>query len=144
MTNTSNLSTLTSTSRLAVATDILNWADPTVQLVKQVVVAADERKGGNIVVLSVAEVSTLADYFVLITGFSRVQVRAIARTIEDQVEDTLQRRPRRLEGLSESTWVLIDYEDVVVHVQMPQEREFYNLEAFWGHAQSLPADLFLA
>ncbi len=143
MTNTSNLSTLTSTSRLAIEPDILNWADPTVQLVKQVVVAADERKGGNIVVLRVAEVSTLADYFVLITGFSRVQVRAIARTIEDQIEDTLQRRPRRLEGLSESSWVLIDYEDVVVHIQMPQEREFYNLEAFWGHAQSLPADLFL-
>ncbi len=99
--------------------------------------AASDRKAGDIVLLHVADVSYLADYFVLMTGFSRVQVRAIADAIEYQVETELHRRPLRVEGKSEATWVLEDYGDVIVHVMLPPEREFYNLEAFWGHAERL-------
>jgi ribosome-associated protein len=97
--------------------------------------AADERKGGDITVLSVANVSYLTDYFVIVTGFSKAQVRAIARSIEDKVEETLKRLPVRTAGQAEASWVLQDYGDVIIHVLMPQEREFYNLEAFWGHAE---------
>lgn len=102
--------------------------------------AASERKAGDILVLKVADVSYLADYFVMATGYSRVQVRAIAQAIEDQVETELQRRPLRTEGKAEGSWVLQDYGDVIVHIMMPKEREFYNLEAFWIHAEriSLP------
>lgn len=99
--------------------------------------AADDRKGDNIVILRVAEVSYIADYFVIVTGFSRVQVRAIAQSIEDQVETTWQRRPLRTEGQVDGSWLLQDYGEVIVHVMLPQEREFYNLEAFWGHAQPI-------
>lgn len=109
----------------------------TLELVKVITQAADERKGEDIALLNVAGVSTLADYFVIVTGFSKVQVRAIARSIEEKVEAELQRRPVRSEGISDGTWVLIDYADVVVHIQMPHEREFYNLEAFWGHADRI-------
>ena len=84
-----------------------------------------------------AEVSYLADYFVMMTGYSRVQVRAIAQAIEDKVQQELQRSPIRTEGKSEGTWVLQDYGDVLVHIMMPTEREFYNLEAFWGHAERI-------
>jgi ribosome-associated protein len=97
--------------------------------------AAADRKAGELVVLKVAEVSFLADYFVLVTGYSKAQVRAISQSIEDQVEEKLQRLPVRSEGQSEGTWILKDYGDVMVHIMMPKEREFYNLEAFWGHAQ---------
>jgi ribosome-associated protein len=97
--------------------------------------AADERKGGDIMVLSVANVSYLTDYFVIVTGFSKAQVRAIARSVEDTVEETLHRLPSRTEGQAEASWVVQDYGDVIIHVLMPQEREFYNLEAFWGHAE---------
>jgi len=96
--------------------------------------AAEERKAGDIVVLQVAEVSYLADYFVIVTGYSRVQVRAIAGAIEDKVEQEYSRRPLRTEGQAEGSWVLQDYGDVMVHIMMPKEREFYNLEAFWSHA----------
>jgi len=143
MTYSSNLASRTTTNQ-SVEAESLNFEDPTLQLVQQIVTAADERKGGDIAILEVTEVSTLADYFVLVTGFSRVQVRAIARAIEDQVKETLQRPPRRLEGLQESTWILMDFEDVVVHIQMPQEREFYNLEAFWGHAKRFPPEVFVS
>lgn len=102
--------------------------------------AASDRKAGEILLLRVAEVSYLADYFVMMSGYSRVQVRAIAQAIEGKVESELQRRPLRIEGKAEGSWVLQDYGDVIVHIMMPKEREFYNLEAFWIHAEriSLP------
>ncbi|MEH2262530.1 ribosome silencing factor [Nostoc sp.] len=102
--------------------------------------AASDRKAGEILLLKVAEVSYLADYFVMMTGYSKVQVRAIAQAIEGKVETELQRRPIRTEGKIEGSWVLQDYGDVIVHIMMPKEREFYNLEAFWIHAEriSLP------
>ncbi|NJL09335.1 MAG: ribosome silencing factor [Calothrix sp. SM1_7_51] len=99
--------------------------------------AASDRKAGDMVLLKVADVSYLADYFVMMTGFSRVQVRAIADAALDKVEKSLNRRPLRMEGKAEGSWVLLDYGDVIVHVMMPKEREFYNLEAFWGHAERL-------
>ena len=99
--------------------------------------AALDRKAGEIILLDVAEVSYLSDYFVMMTGYSKVQVRAIAEAIEGQVEIDWQRRPLRTEGKAEGTWVLQDYGDVIVHIMMPREREFYNLEAFWGHAERI-------
>lgn len=111
--------------------------DPIWKLVATIAQAAEDRKGSDIVVLRVSEVSYLADYFVFVTGFSRVQVRAISQGIQEKVETQLQRRPRRTEGESEGTWVLVDYGDAIVHILMPREREFYNLEAFWGHAERM-------
>ncbi|MCC5897132.1 MAG: ribosome silencing factor [Phormidium sp. GEM2.Bin31] len=107
------------------------------QLVIAAVQGAEDRKGDNITVLRVEEVSYLADYFIIVTGFSRVQVRAIAQAVQAQVELDLDRNPVRVEGLSEGIWVLQDYGDVLVHILMPEEREFYNLEAFWGHAERI-------
>jgi ribosome-associated protein len=106
-------------------------------LARRIAQAADDRKGGNIVLLNVEDVSYLADYFVVVTGYSSVQVRAISRTIEDTIEDDLNRLPLRVEGRGDGNWVLMDYGDVVVHIFMPEEREFYDLEAFWGHAQRI-------
>ncbi|MBH8575939.1 ribosome silencing factor [Nostocaceae cyanobacterium CENA369] len=100
--------------------------------------AASDRKAGDILVLKVGDVSYLADYFVMMTGYSRVQVRAIAEAIEAQVEKEWQRRPLRTEGKAEGSWVLQDYGEVIVHIMMPKEREFYNLEAFWIHAERIP------
>ncbi|NEU74609.1 ribosome silencing factor [Hassallia byssoidea VB512170] len=107
------------------------------KLAETIVVAASDRKAGDIVLLHVAEVSYLADYFVMMTGYSRVQVRAIADAIEEKVFTELQRNPLRTAGKAEGNWVLQDYGDIIVHVMMPKEREFYNLEAFWGHAERI-------
>lgn len=103
---------------------------------------ADERKADNIVLLNVEDVSYLADYFVIMTGFSKVQVRAIAGAIEQAVEEKFGRMPTQVEGLSEGTWVLIDYGEVIAHIFAPNERDFYDLEAFWGHADRMPLDEF--
>ncbi|OBQ35484.1 MAG: ribosome silencing factor [Anabaena sp. CRKS33] len=99
--------------------------------------AGYERKAGEIILLNLANISYLSDYFVIMTGYSKVQVRAIADAVEGQVEIEWQRRPRTTEGKAEGTWILQDYGDVIVHIMMPREREFYNLEAFWGHAERI-------
>ncbi len=99
--------------------------------------AAEDKKAEDIVLLAVAEVSYLADYFVVITGFSTAQVRAISDAIEAKVEQELAQQPLRVEGKSEGSWILQDYGDVIVHILLPAEREFYNLEAFWGHAEKI-------
>jgi ribosome-associated protein len=111
--------------------------DTALDLAYAIAAAADARKGGDIAILQVGDVSYLADYFVVITGFSAVQVRAIARTIEEDLDDTWHRRPLRTEGQTDGTWIVQDYGEVIAHIFMPREREFYNLEAFWGHAQRI-------
>ncbi len=119
------------------AVQISRTDDESRQLALTIAQAADDRKGSNITLLGVADVSYLADYFVIVTGFSTVQVRAIARSIEDKVETEWQQQPLRIEGQMEGNWVLIDYGDVIAHIFMPNEREFYSLEAFWGHAEQI-------
>jgi ribosome-associated protein len=97
--------------------------------------AADDRKGADISILKVGGVSYLADYFVIVTGFSKVQVRAISQYIQDRVEEHCDRPCVRSEGQADGTWVLLDYGDAIAHIMMPEERDYYNLEAFWGHAE---------
>lgn len=106
-------------------------------LIMTVAQAAEDRKAVDIVLLRVAEVCYLADYFAIVTGFSNVQVRAISQAIADQVEEEWQRLPLRTQGLSDASWVVMDYGDAIIHILKPQEREFYNLEAFWGHAERI-------
>ena len=112
-----------------------NTLDEAQRLALDIAQAADERKGADITILRIADVSYLADYFVIVTGFSTVQARAIARTIEETLEEKWRRVPLRMEGQLEGSWILQDYGEVIVHIFLPAEREFYNLEAFWGHAQ---------
>jgi ribosome-associated protein len=95
--------------------------------------AADDRKAGDMVLINIGEVSTLADYLLIVTGFSKVQLRAISDSVADKLEEELDRRPLRTEGHNKGGWILLDYGDLIVHILMPELREFYSLEAFWGH-----------
>ena len=107
------------------------------ELALQIAEAADDKKAQDIVLLKVADISYLADYFVIITGFSRTQLKAIAESIEEKIEEKYHRVPVRVSGKREGEWVVQDYEDVIVHTFLPEEREYYNLEAFWGHAERI-------
>ncbi|MEX2467666.1 MAG: ribosome silencing factor [Gemmatimonadota bacterium] len=101
--------------------------------VERSVVLALERKASDVAVLDLHGISSATDYFVIATGNSDVQVKAIA----DHVVDELKKdgvRPQHVEGMSGGRWVLIDYIDFVVHVFHPQARSFYQLENLWGDA----------
>lgn len=99
--------------------------------------AADDRKAVDIRLLRVEEVTTLTDWFVVCSGLSDVQVRAIARSVEDRLELDCERLPLRREGVTQGRWVLLDYGDLIVQVLTPQERSYYDLEAFWGHGETI-------
>lgn len=98
--------------------------------------ACDDRKAGDIVLIRVEEISSIADWFVIASGFSDVQVRAIARSVEDKLEEHTGRLPLRKEGLKEGRWILLDYGEVIVHALTPDERNYYDLESFWGHGET--------
>ena len=100
--------------------------------------ACDDRKAVNIQLIRVDEVSSLADWMVIAGGQSDVQVRAIARSVEDRLEDEVRRLPLRKEGVNEGRWALLDYGEVIVHVLQPDERNYYDLEAFWSHGERRP------
>lgn len=92
-----------------------------------------ERKADDVVGLDLQGISTATDYFLLATGKSDIQVRAIAEHVIDELKkESL--RPSHVEGLQEGRWILVDYFDFVVHVFHPSVREFYQLEALWGDA----------
>jgi ribosome-associated protein len=95
--------------------------------------ACDDRKAVDIRLIRVEEISSLADWFVICNGLSDVQVRAIARSVEDTLEEAVGRLPLRQEGQKEGRWVVLDYGELIVHVLTPQERSYYDLESFWGH-----------
>jgi len=95
--------------------------------------ACDDRKAADIVLIRVEEISSIADWFVIASGFSDVQVRAIARSVEDRIEEEGGRLPLRKEGQTEGRWVLLDYGEVIVHALTPEERSYYDLESFWCH-----------
>jgi ribosome-associated protein len=92
-----------------------------------------ERKAQDVVVLDLAGISSATDHFVIATGTSDIQVKAIADHILDELRGEGQ-KPNHVEGLETGRWVLMDYVDFVVHVFHPQARDFYQLETLWGDA----------
>ncbi len=93
--------------------------------------AAVEKKAENIVLLDIRGRANFADYFVLATGRSIIQVRAIADGVVEASE-TKFGAPIRTEGYNDGNWILVDYGPVIVHVFTPSAREFYNLERLWS------------
>jgi len=93
--------------------------------------AALGKKAEDVVMLDIRKLANFADYFVLATGRSLIQARAIADGVVEACEDRFG-APIRTEGYGEGGWILVDYGPVIVHVFLPQTREFYNLERLWG------------
>jgi len=98
---------------------------------------ASDRKALKIVALDLRAMIGYADYFVICTGRTDRQTRAIHDGIHAGMKSVHGILPRRVEGLSEARWILIDYLDVIVHVFTPDTRDYYRLEQLWGEAPSL-------
>jgi ribosome-associated protein len=95
---------------------------------------ADNRKAENITVLDVRKVSSVTDYFVVVSGTSEPHLRAIVSEITDQLRDHHELRPTRVDGNTGGAWVVLDFFDVIVHVMRADVRERYDLESLWGDA----------
>ena len=111
-------------------------------LVEKLVRSLDTHKASDIKVLKVTEVTSLADYFVIVGGGSSTQVRALA----DYAEFELGQQgvsPLRIEGYQTAQWILMDYGTVVVHVFKEETRQFYDLEHLWRDGQEMDLNSFL-
>lgn len=92
--------------------------------------ALDEKKAEDISVLEIGDISIIADYFIIANGTNSSQVQALV----DSVEATLAKNghhPKRIEGIRSTTWVLMDYGDLIVHIFSKEDRLFYDLERIW-------------
>jgi ribosome-associated protein len=95
---------------------------------------AGDAKAIDPVELDLRDVLAYTDYFVICTGNTDRQAKAIHDRIHEGLKKEHGVLPRRVEGLGESRWILMDYLDVVVHIFTPEAREFYRLEQLWGEA----------
>jgi ribosome-associated protein len=95
--------------------------------------SAAEKKGHDIVLMDMTRVSTLCDWFVLVSATSSRRVNAISKAIQEKLSKS-HVRPLHVEGKHNPCWVLLDYEDVIVHIFYGDIREFYGLERLWSDA----------
>jgi ribosome-associated protein len=102
-----------------------------------IVELAEDRKALDIVQLDLRGMIGYTDYFVICTGRSERQTKAIHDAIHEGLKSRNGRLPERVEGLPGARWILMDYLDVVVHVFVPDTREYYRLEQLWGEAPVL-------
>ena len=100
-------------------------------LCKKILSVLDEKKGSDIIVLDISEISVLSDYFVLVSADNVRQLDAL----KDALEATVHLDNRKAEGESSSGWILLDYKDVIVHLFDKETRSFYNLEKIWSDAK---------
>ena len=93
-----------------------------------------DKKGIDLKLLDVRDISTLTDYLLLVSGRSDRQVQAIAENIKTEFKDQHNLLPLAIEGMDKGRWVLIDYGEIMVHVFQQPVREFYDLEGLWSEA----------
>ena len=104
-------------------------------IVELAAVACDDIKAGNIKLLKIDEVSSIADWILITEGLSDVQVRAIVNNVEKTLKEEVDLLPLRKEGINEAKWALLDYGDLIINVFQPKERKFYDLESFWSNGK---------
>ena len=108
-------------------------------MVKTTVEALKEKKGYDIKVIDISEISILADYFIIANGNNTNQVQAMVDNVEEQMYKAGFNDPK-VEGYNNASWILLDYNDIVIHVFDDESRSFYNLERLWKDGKEVDID----
>ena len=106
------------------------------ELAKKIFDALEDKKGEDIKIINISEVTVLADYFIIASGTNRNQVQAMA----DNVEEVLAKEgaePKQIEGYQSGNWILLDDQDVIVHIFDQENRLFYDLERIWRDGKNI-------
>ena len=106
------------------------------KIAEEICKALSSKKGEDIILIDVRGKTDLSDYFVLASGRSSTQVKALCDNVEEQLEK-LGINPRRSEGVTEGRWAAVDYGDVILHVFNDEMRLFYHLERLWGDSGNI-------
>lgn len=121
--------------------ELNNYMEPE-KLLAEIVRIADDRKAKDIVAMRVTEQTTLADYFVIMTGTSTTHIKSLSDEIEYKLKNDLGVTAHHIEGIT-SNWILMDYTTVVVNVFLSEAREMYALERMWGDAETVDVEKYL-
>ncbi len=100
------------------------------EMTKIAIAALDDKKAKDIKVIDISNVSVMADYFIIASGTNRNQVQAMANSVEEKLHEQ-GIHPRQVEGYQAANWILMDFNDIIVHVFNEEDRLFYNLEKIW-------------
>jgi ribosome-associated protein len=109
-----------------------------IELLTAAAEAAHDKKAENVLAFDVSEQLAITDAFLVASASNDRQVRAIVDAIEDKLREDFDAKPVRREGAREGRWVLLDYLEIVVHVQHDEERNFYSLERLWRDCPIIP------
>ena len=109
------------------------------EMVKTAVAALQDKKGEDIRVIDISGVTVIADYFIIASGSNPNQVQALVDNVEEQMYKAGYDAPR-VEGYNTASWVLLDYNDVIVHVFSQDDRLFYDLERIWRDGKEIDVD----
>lgn len=101
-----------------------------IEMVKAAVKALEEKKAEDIKVLDITGVSIIADYFIIANGMNSNQIQAMRNAVDEELFKAGYEE-RQIEGNSQSSWILMDYNDIIVHVFSKEDRLFYDLERIW-------------
>ena len=103
------------------------------ELVHIVAELLNSKKAENVVALEIKDLTTIGDYFVIASGASTTQVKAMSDAVEEGLS-ALGLEPRRIEGYQSAAWIVLDYYEVIIHLFQEQSRQFYSLERLWADA----------
>ena len=107
------------------------------QIWRSAVKAAEAKQAKDIKVLDLREITTFADFFVVLSGANARQIQAIADEIETQLKQQLGEYPNSVEGYQNAEWVLLDYGDYLIHIFTAKARQYYDLERLWRDAKTV-------
>ena len=115
----------------------------TLDIVKAAVAALEDKKAEDVTVIDITGVSSIADYFIIANGSNQNQLTAM----QDAVDEALYKaglHAKQIEGNNQSTWILMDYQDIIVHVFDRENRLFYDIERIWRDGKSIDLEAFQA
>ncbi|MBQ9990713.1 MAG: ribosome silencing factor [Lachnospiraceae bacterium] len=113
----------------------------TLEMAKTVVQALEDKKGEDIQIIDISEISPIADYFILASGGNRSQIQAMADAVEEKMHQK-HHFLKQIEGYDSANWILMDFYDVIVHIFDRDSRIFYDLERIWRDGKQVDtADL---
>lgn len=113
--------------------------DDAKKMVKLAYEALDEKKGEDIQIIEIKDISIIADYFIIANGTNSSQVDALVSSVTDMLGKNGY-ETKRIEGIRSASWILMDYGDVIVHVFSKEDRLFYNLERIWRDGKTITKD----
>jgi ribosome-associated protein len=114
------------------------------KILKKICEAIEEKKGDEVLILDISEISSFTDFFILCQGYNQRQNQAICDGIKEKLKREDERVPTHVEGYDEAEWILMDYLDCIVHILSPEARRYYQLERLWNDGVAVEREVLTA